>query len=636
MSYAQNNNDVLLTINGEDITVEEFKAVYLKNISLVQDESQKDPRAYLELFKEYKLKVQEAYKEGLDKNPAYIKELSGYRSQLIKNYLTDVDVTESLVKEAYERTVTEVKARHILVKNNPGALPQDTLKAYNKIIEARNRIAAGEDFEVIAKEYSEDPSAQSNGGELGWFKAFKMVYPFETAAFTTEKGKVSKPFKTRFGYHIVQTTDKRQARGGIQVAHIMLALKQKDTALDPAKRIKEIYALLAQGESFEKLAQTHSDDKRSAIKGGQLDRFESGQLSSKIFEEQVFNIKEKGSYTQPFKSEFGWHIAKLIKRFPIGSYDEERGGLEEKLKRDIRAKQISDSLESKLRARYGIVENKALQTYFASVFTDADFISRKWQYAPNDFERKTAALTIKDTSYTYDAFGKYLERFQRGGNYTTKEQLIKEQAFIWTNKTIKKFHEDHLEDVDPEFKALIREYREGLLLFELLETKVWKVAKTDTIGIKKYFEKHKESYRVPEILKMTMITSSDKKTLTTVKKLLKKGKTQEEIEKKFNINEEINVLFTKREVATNDTTYVVSGYTPKIGVSAIYDLNTDYVLYQVENIIPSKLPTFEETKGAVINDYQKHIEKTWLQGLKENASIEVNETVLGRFVKTLK
>jgi len=170
----------------------------------------------------------------------------------------------------------------------------------------------------------------------------------------------------------------------------------------------------------------------------------------------------------------------------------------------------------------------------------------------------------------------------------------------------------------------------------LLETKVWKVAKTDTIGIKKYFEKHKESYRVPEILKMTMITSSDKKTLTTVKKLLKKGKTQEEIEKKFNINEEINVLFTKREVATNDTTYVVSGYTPKIGVSAIYDLNTDYVLYQVENIIPSKLPTFEETKGAVINDYQKHIEKTWLQGLKENASIEVNETVLGRFVKTLK
>lgn len=636
MSYAQNSDDVLLTINGQDITVEEFKAVYLKNISLVQDETQKDPRAYLELFKEYKLKVQEAYNEGLDKNPAYVKELNGYRSQLIKNYLTDVDVTESLVKEAYDRTVTEVKARHILVKNHPGTLPKDTLKAYNKIIEARSRIAAGEDFEAIAKEYSEDPSAQSNGGELGWFKAFKMVYPFETAAFTTEKGKVSQPFKTRFGYHIVQTTDKRQARGGIQVAHIMLALKQKDTALDPAKRIKEIYALLEQGESFEKLAQTHSDDKRSAIKGGKLDRFESGQLSSKIFEEQVFNIKEKGRYTQPFKSEYGWHIAQLIQRYPVGSYEEERGALEEKLKRDIRAKQIADSLDSKLRAKYGITENKALQTYFASVFTDADFTSRKWKYTPNDFERKTAALTIKDTSYTYDAFGKYLERFQRGGTYTNKEQLIKEQAFIWTNKTIKKYHENHLEDVDPEFKALIREYREGLLLFELLETKVWKVAKTDTVGIQKYFEEHKESYRVPETVKMTMITASDKKTLTTAKKLLKKGKSQEEIEKKFNINEEVNVLFTKREVAISDTTYVVSDYTPKKGISAIYGLNTDYVLYNVENIIPSKLPTFEETKGAVINDYQKHIEKSWLQGLKEKATIEINETVLDRFIKTLK
>ncbi|WP_299682653.1 peptidylprolyl isomerase [uncultured Dokdonia sp.] len=636
LCYAQHNNDVLLTINGQDITVEEFQAVYLKNISLVQDEAQKDPRAYLELFKEYKLKVQEAYKEGLHKNPDYIKELKGYRAQLIKNYLTDVDVTEALVREAYDRTVTEVKARHILVKNNPGALPQDTLKAYNKIIEARNRIVSGEDFAAIAKEYSEDPSAQSNGGELGWFKAFKMVYPFESAAFTTEKGKVSEPFKTRFGYHIVQTTDKRQARGGIQVAHIMLALKQKDTTLNPAKRIKEIYALLEQGESFEKLAQTHSDDKRSAIKGGMLDRFESGQLSSKIFEEQVFNIKEKGTYTQPFKSEFGWHIAKLIQRFPIGSYEEERNALEEKLKRDIRAKQISDSLDAKLRVLYEVNENIELQKYFASIFTNADFTSRKWKYTPTDFDKKATALKLNDTLYTYDSFGKYLERFQRGGAYTNKEQLIKEQAFIWTNKTIKKYHEDHLEDVDSEFRALIREYREGLLLFELLEKKVWEVAKTDSIGVQKYFTEHKESYRIPETVKMTMITASDKKTLTAVKKLLKKGKTQEEIEDTFNINEKVNILFTKREVATTDSTYIAPEYTPKKGISNVYALNTNYVVYQVEDVLPSSIPSFEDTRGAVINDYQKHIEKTWLQELKENAKIQVNETVLDRFIKTLK
>jgi len=633
--YTQSSDDILLTINEENITVEEFKSVYLKNISLVQDESQKDPRAYLELFKEYKLKVQEAYREGLDKGAAYKKELEGYRSQLIKNYLTDVDVTESLVKEAYDRTVTEVKARHILIKNIPNALPKDTLKAYTKIIEARNRILAGENFTKIAKEYSEDPSAQSNGGELGWFKAFKMVYPFENAAFTTENGQVSQPFKTRFGYHIVQTTDRRIARGSIQVAHIMLSLKQKDTVLNPAKRIKEIYALLEQGESFEKLAQTHSDDKRSATKGGVLDKFESGQLSSKIFEEQAFNIKEKGAYTKPFKSKFGWHIAKLIQRFPIGSYNEERKKIEEKLKRDTRSKQISDSLDSKLRILYDIKENTELLKYYTSVFKDTDFISREWKHTPNNYEKNTIAFKIKDTSYTYDNFGKHLERFQRGGLYSSKKQLIKEQAFIWTNKTIKKYHEDHLEDIDSEFKTLVREYREGLLLFELLEEKVWKVAKNDTVGLQKYFTQNKESYRVPKTVNMTMITTSDKAVLKSVKKLLKKGKSQKEIEDRFNINKQINVLFTKREVAYNDITYIASNYTPKVGVSKICTLHNDYVLYDVEEIMPSRLPTYEETRGIVINDYQKHLENTWLKTLKDNATINVNEVVLKRFISTL-
>lgn len=635
LCHAQDTNDVLLVINGQDVTVDEFKAVYLKNISLVQDDSQKDPRSYLELFKEYKLKVQEAYTLGLHKKPAYIKELQGYRIQLIKNYLTDVEVTETLVKEAYDRTTTEVKARHILVKVTPDANPSDTLKAYTKIIEARDRIEAGEDFEKIAKTYSEDPSAASNGGELGWFKAFKMVYPFESAAFLTAPGNVSKPFKTRFGYHIVQTTDKRQARGAIQAAHIMLALKQKDTTLNPEKRIQEIYALLQQGESFEKLAQTHSDDKRSAVKGGVLDRFESGQLSSKIFENKIFNIKNQGDYTMPFKSEFGWHIAKLIEKFPIGSYEEERNSLEEKVKRDNRSKQISDTLQSKLRIYYNVQENTKLQEYYVSRIPDADFSIKKWKYTPQKNEEKEVAFKIKDTVFSYKSLGEYLERFQRSSGYATKEAFVKDQTFIWTNKMIKKYHEDHLEDADPEFNALMREYREGLLLFELLETKVWNVAKTDTIGLKKYFQKHKETYRVPETVKMMMITASKKGTLSKIKKLLQKGKTREEIEKMINTDQKVHVLFTNKEVAVTDTTYIVNDFIPSKGISKVYAYDNDYVLYNVTEVVPSHLKILEETKGIVINDFQKEIEHNWLQGLKEKADIQVNETVLKRFINTL-
>lgn len=633
---AQNTNEILLTVNGQDVTVEEFKAVYLKNISLVQDDAQKDPKSYLELFKEYKLKVQEAYALDLHKNPTYIKELNGYRSQLLKNYLTDVSVTESLVKEAYDRTAAEVKARHILVKVTPDASPADTLKAYNKILEARNRIEAGENFGKIAKTYSEDPSAAKNGGELGWFKAFKMVYPFESAAFSTEQGKVSQPFKTRFGYHIVQTTDKRQARGAIEVAHIMLALKQEDTTLNPEKRIQEIYTLLEQGEAFEKLAQTHSDDKRSAVKGGVLNRFESGQLSSKIFENKVFAINDKGAYTKPFKSEFGWHIAKLIQRFPIGSYEEERSALEEKVKRDSRAKKISDTLQSKLRLYYDIKENTELHKYFATRIPDADYATKKWKYIPNEAETENVAFGIKDTTFSYKSLGEYLERFQRTSGYTTKEAFIKDQTYIWTNKMIKKYHEDHLEDEDPEFNALIREYREGLLLFELLETKVWDVAKTDTIGLKKYFQDHIESYRKPETVDMMMITASKKGTLSKIKKLLQKGKTQEEIENIINTDKEVHVLFTNKQVPVSDTTYVVPAFTPKKGISKVYEYNNDYVLYNVNKVIPSQLQTLEETRGLVINDFQKEIERNWLQNLKDKADIKVNDAVLNRFISTLK
>ncbi len=292
-------------------------------------------------------------------------------------------------------------------------------------------------------------------------------------------------------------------------------------------------------------------------------------------------------------------------------------------------------MDSKLRVRYKVKENKELHAYFVSLLSATDFATRKWKYTPSEADQKTVAFTLRDTSFTYNTFGKHLEQFQRGGDYSTKEALVKEQAFVWTNKMMRKYHENHLEEVDPEFNALIREYREGLLLFDLLEKKVWKVAKEDTLGLQAYFEQHKESYRVSETLQMTMITSSDKKTLSAIKKLLRKGTPQEEIEKRFNINDQVNVLFTNREVASNDAAYVASKFTPKKGISDVYRLHTDYVMYDVEAILPSKVPTLEETKGAVINDYQKHIEKTWLQSLKDAATITVNEAVLDRFISTL-
>ncbi|MFT6416132.1 MAG: peptidyl-prolyl cis-trans isomerase SurA, partial [Dokdonia sp.] len=397
LTYAQKDKDVLLTINKEDISVGNFKRVYLKNLNLVQDTSQKDVTSYLELYTDYKLKIQEAYNLGLNDKESYIQELKGYQVQLSRNYIMDIDVTEALVKEAYDRLAREVSARHILVHIKEGASPADTLKAFSKIQDARLKIVAGEDFVTVAKAYSDDPSAQTNGGDLGWFKAFKMLYAFETAAYQTTLGEISQPIRTRYGYHIVQPTAERTGEGDVTAAHIMIALKQSDNTVDPEKRINKIYALLGQGQDFAKLARSYSEDKKSGKKGGILNKFSKGQLSSPLFENEVFALTDEGSYTQPFKTDFGWHIAKLLKKHPLGTYEQMKYELEGRVKRDSRAKIITDSLATQLFERYEVKSNAAIVTFFSDVVTP-EVLQKKWVFDTTLDGLEKQALQIRDTT----------------------------------------------------------------------------------------------------------------------------------------------------------------------------------------------------------------------------------------------
>ncbi|MDJ0646444.1 MAG: peptidylprolyl isomerase, partial [Flavobacteriaceae bacterium] len=246
---AQQKKDVLFTVDNEPIYSDEFLRVFNKNRDIVEEENRRSVEDYLELYVNYKLKLKQAYAFGLDTVTSYKRELEKYREQLIQPYLKDSKVTNALVKEAYNRMLEEVNASHILVRLNPKASPKDTLMAYKKIMEARTKVLDGRPFEEVAKDYSEDPSAQKNGGDLGYFTAFSMVYPFENAAYTNEVGAVSMPFKTSFGYHIIKVKDKRPSQGEVEVAHIMVKNKAKDSA-QTKKQINDIYAKLQQGDTF--------------------------------------------------------------------------------------------------------------------------------------------------------------------------------------------------------------------------------------------------------------------------------------------------------------------------------------------------------------------------------------------------
>jgi peptidyl-prolyl cis-trans isomerase SurA len=294
------NEDVLFKIDNTPVYASEFLRVYNKNLELVQDESQKDVDAYLKLFVNYKLKLKEARDLEYNKKPSYIRELANYKKQLAKNYLTDNKVTDDLVSEAYDRTLNELKASHILIKIPEDASPEDTLTAYNQIMKLRESVI-NVGFEAVKKDMHNGKTIFAEG--LGYFSCFKMVYDFENMAYNTEVGEVSMPFRTKFGYHIVKIFDKRKSRGTVTVAHIMVSNKQTDSLQDaPEIRINDIYKKLSQGEDFESLAKQFSEDKSSSDKGGKLNSFSGGQLSSSEFEDVAFNLKNVGDVSQPFQS----------------------------------------------------------------------------------------------------------------------------------------------------------------------------------------------------------------------------------------------------------------------------------------------------------------------------------------------
>ena len=316
---AQKKDAVFIDFGDEQVTKSEFKRVYQKNNS-GEIISKSTVDEYLDLYINFKLKVKEAEAKGMDEDPAFISELKGYRKQLAQPYLTAEGILEELKKEAYERLQYDIKASHILVAVAEDAKPEDTLAAYRKALKIRKQLAGGEDFAQAAKVYSDDPSVKTNGGNLGYFTAFYMVYPFETAAYNTPEGELSKVVRSQFGYHILKVVDKREAVGNIKVAHILISNdKELSKTDDPEGKIKEIYAKIKDGEDFGSLASQFSDDTRSASSGGQLPMFGVGRMVPE-FEEVAFSLEEDGDVSEPFETPYGWHIVKRIEQAPIGSF----------------------------------------------------------------------------------------------------------------------------------------------------------------------------------------------------------------------------------------------------------------------------------------------------------------------------
>ncbi len=627
--YAQEKSSpTILTIAGENISKAEFERVFKKNNTKESSFDKKSVNDYLNLYINYKLKVKEAMALGMDTAQSFTDELAGYRKQLAQPYLVDKEVTDNLLREAYNRMKTDIRASHILVKLALDALPKDTLEAYNKATKIRQEILKGADFAKVARLKSDDPSAKDNDGDLGYFTSLQMVYPVETAAYAIKVGELSMPVRTRFGYHIIKVTDSRPAQGEVKVAHIAIAVKTGDS-LAALQKINEIYDKLKKGENFEDLAKQFSDDQGSAKNGGMLPVFGTGRMVPE-FEKAAFDLKNIGDFSAPVKSSYGWHIIKLLEKKPLGTYDELLADLKSRVGKDSRAELSKASMISRIKQKYSFKEIPKSKDEFMKA-VDSTVSQGKWTADKADGMTATM-FTLLNKAFTQKDFAKYVADHQSHKSTLSPQSLVNTNYNDWISESCLAFEESHLDSLYPDFRNLMQEYRDGILLFELTDKKVWSKAVKDTAGLKEFHEKNKNNYKWGDRLEATIYTCANANVAKDVRMKMKKIDDVDTLLANINKTSQLNLQVKSAKFLKGDNEIIDSiRWVP--GITKNISKNNQVVFVDVKKFMPSQPKSLEEAKGLVTADYQTFLEKEWIDSLRAKYPVIIHQAVVDTVTK---
>ncbi|OFY02516.1 MAG: hypothetical protein A2W90_03980 [Bacteroidetes bacterium GWF2_42_66] len=629
-SFAQDKKHSILQIDNHFFSKEEFQTIYNKNnTGLAEDADVKTPSEYMELFVNFKLKVLEAQALGLDTVSSFISELRGYRDELAHPYLTNIKYDEEMLQTAYYRTKYERKASHILISVAPGA---DTLKAYQRIMEIRNKIENGADFGEMAFQYSEDQSAKQNRGGLGYFSAFMMVFPFEDAAYKTPVGKISMPVRTQFGYHLVKVEDERASKGQISVAHIMKRFPQSNMPDDghghaPQQRSREsirieidsLYRLLQDGANFEELAQKYSDDQYSARTGGKLQPFSEGRMVPS-FANAAFALENDGDISPVTETPYGWHIIKRLKRISAPEFDEIRPQLAENIKKNpLISKHSRDLFISGLKKEYNFNMDE----------TNTKRLSEQFSVEPDS--RKIIPGEGLDTTLTLFSFytkkytiGDFISFQNKKGGLAAKEELAAKINEYADEKLIG-LENNRLEEKYPEFRMLMQEYHDGILLFTISEKMIWNKASEDTLGLKDFYEKNKMKYPGDEQFKGWVITCADRETRARADEILAQEQIGKEVLLQIINTGKPGAISVNEGIFKKGDNPVVDFYVWNQPKPA--DMN-ELLVYVRGDKVPPQPKTLEESRGLHVADYQTDLEEKWLNELRAKYKVKINKKLL--------
>lgn len=630
------NTKILLTVDNKGIQAGEFIRMYKKS---TEPGKILDVDNYLKQFTAFKLKVADAMAAGIDTTKAFRTELSGYRDQLALNYLTDTQTREKLLQKAYLRSLTEINAWHILIALPQEASPSDTLKAWQKAIDIRDRIITGESFESVARGTSDDKSVKINGGNLGYFSAFQMIMPFEDAAYSLKTGTVSQPVRTPYGYHIIMVTDKRPSKGRIKVAHIMKAVPPgTDEKVEKLaeNQIDSIYNLLRAGASFQDLARKFSDHKESAARGGELNWFGTGEIVSD-FSEAAFALTDTGTFTKPVRTLYGWHIIKLLNKKTPGTFEESRSFLESKINQSYLNSLSKKSFVEKLKKDYNFHLDDAAYRWFIE-HTDTLIIHGLKTYDRSAIPSGIIYSFANQHVTTVD-FAGYLEK--RGSMVITKDssKFISRMLDLKVTEHMIEYENSMLEKKYPEFRYLMNEFHDGMLLFEISEKKVWNRVSSDSSGIHQFYEEHKNNWLTKSgieakvyILKQTV--DGEKALSAAFNRYSQKQEFDNELLKKFNRPND-TVLIIKEGTWYKGDNADIDRLMWKTGLQSFIMNNFPSMIFIKKVIDPIPLK-FEKAQGEVMSSYQEYLENEWIGQLNKKYDVKIDNQVLDEVKKKLK
>ncbi|MBN2666983.1 MAG: peptidylprolyl isomerase [Bacteroidales bacterium] len=633
--FAQNaDEEILMTVAKMDVEAGEFVRMFNKSLD---PEYRVEIDEYLQQFIAFKLKVADAVEHGYDTTMAFREELNGYRNQLAQTWLTDPDIREKTLRKAYQRYLEEINASHILVNCPQNASPDDTLKAYGKAIEIRKRILGGEPFGEIALSESDDKSAMTNRGSLGYFTVFQMITPFEDAAYSLQPGTVSEPVRTPFGYHIIKVIDRRPSRGKIRVSHIMKSVPpgSDEQAVSKAKNeISQVYEKLGKGESFAKLASENSDHRESAANGGELNWFGAGEIINE-FSEAAFSIKDTGEYTKPVRSPYGFHIIKLLEKKGPGTYEEAKPFLESRLNQTDLVSLGKKSFIDRLRKEYDFRVDPEVRNWFIKN-TDTLIIRGKAKYPAHSIP-KGNIYSFAGKSLSASDFASYLEKRDRAIETDNPSQFIDASVESLASEEIMKYEDSILEKKHPDFKYLMKEFHDGILLFEISSDKVWNRVQEDSAGLLLHYELNKDKFLSDRSIEGKVYTLRDTKGGVSLEKSFRKYARKQDADEKllarFNKGSDTLLTITEgRWKAGDDPEIDNVEWMP--GDHFITLNGFPAVLKIIKVNEPAPLP-FREVQADIISSYQDWLNEEWIRELRGSFAVKTDEQVLKEVKKRL-